>query len=443
MKPVIRIQDLSKLYRLGARKEPYNTLRESITRVSKASMRRLQRFTTLRRRSELDEETPPDSLWALKDVTFDVQPGEVVGIVGRNGAGKSTLLKVLSRITEPTSGRVELRGRVGSLLEVGTGFHTELTGRENVFLNGAILGMTRREIARKFEEIIAFAGVEQFLDTPVKYYSSGMYVRLAFAVAAHLQPEILIVDEVLAVGDMEFQRKCLGKMNDVARSGRTVLFVSHNMPAVQNLCGKAVLMARGRAEMVGDCAPVLARYLASHNGTGQERRSLADHRLANMTPIIQAVNFRGANGQLTDTLPTGSPLTIEIHYDSPVPLREPRFGVSVETLTGERLFFLETLHHMGSIPHLPSRGVARCEVAALPLAPGTYLLSFSCCTPYAPLDQLEHARHIHVQAADFFGTGHLPPAHYGSFLLPASWSFDPEASRLESTSAQQAPVISP
>src|SRR6202011_3565898 len=204
--------------------------------------------------------------WALKDVSLEVKRGEVVGIIGRNGAGKSTLLKILSRITDPTKGRIEIRGRVASLLEVGTGFHQELTGRENIFLNGAILGMTRAEIKRKFDEIVAFAEVEEFLDTPVKRYSSGMYVRLAFAVAAHLDPEILVIDEVLAVGDAEFQKKCLGKMAEVAKGGRTVLFVSHNMGAVTRLCSRAILLSAGRLEMAGDTAAVAGRYMSSDAG---------------------------------------------------------------------------------------------------------------------------------------------------------------------------------
>src|SRR6185436_19287237 len=229
MKPIIRVENLSKQYTIGAKTEPYATLRESIVRAARKPI-------DMVRRNGKAENT---KFWALKDVNFDVMPGEVVGIIGRNGAGKSTLLKVLSRITEPTTGRVELYGRVGSLLEVGTGFHPELTGRENIFMNGAILGMRRRDIARQFDPIVEFAEVEKFIDTPVKRYSSGMYVRLAFAVAAHLEPEILVIDEVLAVGDAAFQKKCLGRMRDVASTGRTVIFVSHNMAAVSSLCTKA------------------------------------------------------------------------------------------------------------------------------------------------------------------------------------------------------------
>jgi len=260
--PAIRVDGLGKRYRLGTR-ERYLSLRDSLSRAANRPMQWLRR--------ETDSASKPESFWALKDVTFEVGHGEVVGIIGRNGAGKSTLLKILSRITEPTAGQVELYGRVGSLLEVGTGFHPELTGRENIYLNGAILGMKREEIARKFDEIVAFAGVEKFLDTAVKHFSSGMYMRLAFAVAAHLEPEILVVDEVLAVGDAEFQKKCLNKMEETGRSGRTVLFVSHNMPSITRLCGRCILLDEGAVRRDGPSAEVAADYLRSGAGTSAFR----------------------------------------------------------------------------------------------------------------------------------------------------------------------------
>jgi homopolymeric O-antigen transport system ATP-binding protein len=254
MKPVITVEHLSKRYRIGA-STGHVSLRDSLAATMRAPLRKFQR------RGEAENGT----VWALKDVNFAVAPGEVIGIIGRNGAGKSTLLKILSRITKPTKGRIALNGRVGSLLEVGTGFHSELTGRENVFLNGAILGMTRREIESKFDEIVAFAETEKFLDTPVKHYSSGMTVRLAFAVAAHLDPEILIIDEVLAVGDIAFQKKCLGKMNEVATAGRTVLFVSHDLTAVNSLCERAILLHEGSIIREGPTREVSAYYLDSAN----------------------------------------------------------------------------------------------------------------------------------------------------------------------------------
>jgi lipopolysaccharide transport system ATP-binding protein len=254
----IRIENLGKRYRIGAAQARYKTLRETLSGAAAAPLRRLRSLA----RGQ-PSEGARNTIWALRDLSFEIKRGEVVGIIGRNGAGKSTLLKVLSRITEPTEGYAELRGRVGTLLEVGTGFHPELTGRENIYLNGAILGMKRTETERKFDEIVAFAEVERFIDTPVKHYSSGMYLRLAFAVAAHLDPEILVVDEVLAVGDAQFQKKCLGKMEDVARQGRTVLFVSHNMAAVRSLCSQAILLKNGRREIAGSTDVVISHYLAS------------------------------------------------------------------------------------------------------------------------------------------------------------------------------------
>lgn len=256
MKPIIRVENLGKQYQLGGQKASYVTLRDSIVSALRKS------------RKSAEDIVNPTKFWALKDVSFDIKPGEVVGIIGRNGAGKSTLLKILSRIVEPTEGRIELYGRIASLLEVGTGFHGELSGRENIFLNGAILGMKRGEIEKKFDEIVAFAEVEKFLDTPVKRYSSGMYVRLAFAVAAHLEPEILVVDEVLAVGDAEFQKKCLGKMNEVSKVGRTVLFVSHQMGMLAQLCDSCILLERGALVMQDSTEKVINTYLNSQSSDG-------------------------------------------------------------------------------------------------------------------------------------------------------------------------------
>ena len=251
MQPIIRVQGLGKQYQIGGPTAPYSTLRETIMDLARKPVRALRRNGNA------------SSIWALRDIDFEIEPGEIVGIIGRNGAGKSTLLKILSRITEPTIGRAELYGRVGSLLEVGTGFHPELTGRENIYLNGSILGMTRLEIESKFDEIVAFSEIEKFLDTPVKRYSSGMYVRLAFAVAAHLQPEILIVDEVLAVGDYAFQQKCLNKMQDVSTGGRTVLFVSHNMGAISRLCQRCIVLDQGRIVASGPTAAAVQTYMTS------------------------------------------------------------------------------------------------------------------------------------------------------------------------------------
>jgi lipopolysaccharide transport system ATP-binding protein len=254
MKPIISVEKLGKQYRLGASRAPYSSLRESLMETVRSPFKLLRR----------DGQSEKEMVWALKDISFEVRPGEVVGIIGRNGAGKSTLLKILSRITEPTTGRIELYGRIASLLEVGTGFHPELTGRENIYLNGAILGMRREEITRKFDEIVAFAEIEKFLDTPVKHYSSGMYMRLAFAVAAHLEPEILVIDEVLAVGDIEFQKKCLGKMDEVSKTGRTILFVSHQMGTIAQLCQRTILLQQGSIVM-NDRTNLVVEYYVNQN----------------------------------------------------------------------------------------------------------------------------------------------------------------------------------
>ncbi|MGH9901699.1 MAG: ABC transporter ATP-binding protein, partial [Pyrinomonadaceae bacterium] len=290
MPPIIKVENLGKQYRIGAARAHYATLRDSLMGAVRAPLQRWQRGG---RRAA-------DTFWAVKDINFEINQGEVVGIIGRNGAGKSTLLKILSRIVEPTTGGVDLYGRVGSLLEVGTGFHPELTGRENIFLNGAILGMRKAEIERKFDEIVAFAEVEKFIDTPVKYYSSGMYVRLAFAVAAHLEPEILIVDEVLAVGDAAFQKKCLGKMSDVAKRGRTVLFVSHNMVAVRALCGRALRLHEGCLAEDGPAAQVVSRYLGSGR-ISQAEVVWADPKRAPGNEVfrIRSVRLRDVNGAIT------------------------------------------------------------------------------------------------------------------------------------------------
>ena len=305
MKPIIRVLNVGKQYRIGARREVNTNLREVLAESIRAPLKRLR-----------NGKNPASTIWALRDVNFEVQPGEVLGIIGRNGAGKSTLLKILSRITEPTTGRVELYGRVGSLLEVGTGFHPELTGKENIFLNGAILGMKRTEIAHKFDEIVAFAEIDKFLDTPVKHYSSGMYMRLAFAVAAHLEPEILLIDEVLAVGDAEFQAKCLGKMGAVAREGRTVLFVSHNLAAITRLCPRSIFLAEGRVVCDGPSHEVTSAYLTSRHGTTAER-VWPDLATAPGNDIVRlnAVRVRTEHGPVTDALDIRKPVRLELDYE--------------------------------------------------------------------------------------------------------------------------------
>lgn len=305
MPPIITVENVGKRYRLGRSQASYSTLRETLVGALRAPLRKF--------RADND---PASFVWAIEDVSFTVNPGEIVGIIGRNGAGKSTLLKMLSRITEPTKGRIRLYGRVGSLLEVGTGFHAELTGRENIFLNGAILGMARNEIVRNFDEIVNFAEVDKFIDTPVKHYSSGMYLRLAFAVAAHLEPEILLVDEVLAVGDARFQRKCLDKMQDVAQLGRTVLFVSHNMPAITRLCPRTILLDNGRVLRDGPSHQVVSVYLKSGLGTTAAREWTSSSTApGNDIVRLCAVRVRNQAGEVSDALDIRQPLQIETEYD--------------------------------------------------------------------------------------------------------------------------------
>lgn len=309
MKPAIRVENLSKQYRISAAREKYYTLRESLMAAAAAPWQRLGRLWRKPR------DTQDDTIWALKDVSCEIQRGEAIGIIGRNGAGKSTLLKILSRITEPTSGRAEVRGRVGSLLEIGAGFHLELTGRENIYLKGVIMGMTRKEVARKFDEIVAFSGIEAFLDTPMKRYSSGMYMRLAFAVAAHLEAEILIADEVLAVGDAAFQKKSLGKMDEVAHQGKTVLFVSHNLTAVQALCPRSICLHEGRVIDDGPTSQVVGHYLTSITAVAPERRWDDPAKApGNDSVRLHRASIRPARGSPAEVLAINTPLELTFEY---------------------------------------------------------------------------------------------------------------------------------
>ena len=400
--PAIKVESVGKLYRLDRVNIGAKSFRDLLTNLASAPVRRFRNL-----RGQQTSET--EDFWALKGVSFEVQPGDVVGIVGRNGAGKSTLLKILSRIVEPTVGKITMRGRVASLLEVGTGFHPELTGRENIFLNGSILGMKRQEIKARFDAIVDFAEIEQFLDTPVKRYSSGMYVRLAFAVAAHLDPEILIVDEVLAVGDAEFQKKCLGKIKEVsAGAGRTVLFVSHNMAAVRGLCTRGVLLRKGRVELVDSADAVVnayARSTAEAVAATVEIKRPADHRIW-MTRASLLVD-----GEASSDAPMGSKLSIVVDFQSSVPLKHPRLAFVLQSLGGEKLL-------NGSNRYQPSpqyadpvsAGRIVCELDAPPLLPGRYVISLSLGdTSFDAHDELE-VLGFEVTEKDLWGLGQIPPA---------------------------------
>ncbi len=366
----IRAERLGKLYELGAKLERRLTLREHLNRLAVSPYHRLK--AVLRGDSA---HVGGEKFWALRDVSLSVSPGEVVGIIGRNGAGKSTLLKILARITEPTNGRAEIRGRVGSLLEVGTGFHSELTGRENVFLNGVILGMTRAEIASQLDQIVAFAEVERFFDTQVKHYSSGMSMRLAFAVAAHLQPEILLVDEVLAVGDAVFQRKCLGKMSDVAQQGRAILFVSHNLEAVQRLCDRCIWLEGGQLRMDGNPETVIRAYLeddavldSSYKG---ERRAGPDQPI-----VLTEAAIVDAHNKPCDAICSGEPFGLRLRWDVARTVMGATFVVQVRD-ANERLIFSANSHG-SDLDVMPGTMTTVCNVRENVLRPGDYSITVSC-----------------------------------------------------------------
>jgi lipopolysaccharide transport system ATP-binding protein len=403
----IRASGLSKAYTLGQLPGGYGMLRDALT----------HRIKTLARREQ------EEVFWALQDIGLEVKRGETFGIIGHNGAGKSTLLKILARITPPTQGEADLNGRVGALLEVGTGFHPELTGRENVFLNGAILNMKRTEIERKFDEIVEFADIGRFIDTPVKRYSSGMQLRLAFSVAAHLEPEILIIDEVLSVGDLAFQQRCIGRMEEVSREGRTVLFVSHNLTAVSNLCSRAMLLVNGRAATVGKSHEVIADY-AKHVGTRagtplidrEDRRGTGELRFTE-------ISFR-SGGNPTDSPITGEDLDIELRYrtEERRPLRNVSFGVLVLTHLNELMLHLSSPVVGTLLDEIPGEGFARCTVPRCPLPAGQYRMHIWAEIGDQPVDWVEFACELTVIQGDFFGSGRVPPPTHRTVLVDHDWT---------------------
>ena len=415
MEPAIRVEDLGKLYRVTQRGEraAYTTLRESLTRAAGAPFRWA--------RQGFAPPDPAEDFWALKGVNFEVQPGEVVGIIGRNGAGKSTLLKILSRITKPTTGRVTLNGRVGSLLEVGTGFHPELTGRENVYLNGSILGMARREIAAKFDEIVAFAEVERFLDTPVKRYSSGMYVRLAFAVAAHLEPEILIVDEVLAVGDAAFQQKCLGKMSDLASCGRTILFVSHQMSAVQSLCSHAVLMERGRVRGFGPKTRIIADYIDSGSeasAVGEWIGLDSDQRSSRERAWFTGVRYGNEVAEASHRLFPEGPANFDVRVFSADSIKPVYIALNLYDRYDTCLIGSNSGRCRIPLYLLPGENIFRFHIESLHLNSGTFRVELWMADGKVVLDTVRNAANVTVSeyvipnSRFAFGIDGLVPNHF-------------------------------
>jgi len=419
MSMVISVENLSKKYIIGHQKqERYTTLRDVLANGAKRLTNKLAHPFAAQANDTTHEE-----FWALREVSFEIQQGDRVGIIGRNGAGKSTLLKILSRITEPTSGRISIKGRVASLLEVGTGFHPELTGRENIFLNGAILGMSKAEIRKKFDEIVAFAEVEKFLDTPVKRYSSGMYVRLAFAVAAHLEPEILIVDEVLAVGDAQFQKKCLGKMEEVGNEGRTVLFVSHQMAAIQNLCQTGIVLNKGCVNYVGTQLEAVSKYLSLDQDCTDSLISRSDRRGTQGMRIV-SITFVDAAGREIKSAVSGQELGIRLHFERSSVSDYPRIiaGIAVKTDLGVPVFVQHNRLGGHQFGPLPSQGYFEFRIQRLPLPPAAYRITYSLINDGTYIDSLSDAAELVVSEGDFFGSGEVPPISHGLCLVDGKWT---------------------
>ncbi len=403
----IRVENLGKMYRIGRVQQRHDTLRDALAAG----------LSSLRAGAPSEEET----IWALKDVSFEVKRGEVLGVIGRNGAGKSTLLRTLSRITEPTTGRAEIYGRVGSLLEVGTGFHPELSGRENIYLNGAILGMRRSEINRGFDEIVAFSEIDKFLDTPVKHYSSGMYVRLAFAVAAHLDPEILLIDEVLAVGDAAFQRKCVGKMEDISHEGKTVLFVSHNMAAVQSLCTRGLFLRQGAIAADGSVSDAVNAYLRSMEAAAElglsplkERGGLGGVRLTDVRIC-------------SDNRPAGFPLETGHSVAFSFQVSSPRPGLScsftIYDSHGQAIANMDSSRQSDADRRTdPKSGLFVCQVDELPLLPGRYRINVAIAADGVLEDHVEAAAFFDVQASLVNGRAVLASGSYGTVFIAHRWT---------------------
>ena len=421
--PAIIVENLCKAYRIGLKKEIHNTFVGAATswlRAPLGNLRRLRRLNTFRKEGEWGGEE--DIIWALKEVSFEVPEGEVLGIIGPNGAGKSTLLKILSRITEPTSGRAVINGRVASLLEVGTGFHPELTGRENVYLNGTILGMRKREIDLKFDQIVEFSGISKFIETPIKRYSSGMKVRLAFSVSAHLDAEILIIDEVLAVGDAEFRQKCTEKMREVAGKGRTVLFVSHNLASVQNLCGNGLLMKDGRIEHFGTSESVITSYLEGLATLSQTPLTHRMDRPGNGAARLLDLLFYGTEGKQRATFATAERIRIHVEYEVKVEPSSLHIVIHGTDIQGNRILRLDT--RAAAVSVSKQVGVQRiaCEIPKLPLKPGKYILGVAILADNKIADGVRGAGALTITEGDFFGTGVvLPSRNLPTILVEHHW----------------------
>lgn len=419
------MSNIGKKYRLGERNN-YRTMRDSISKFTTQIFRNMGSLSNgnynLPRLRKKQYETA-SYIWSLKNITFNVDRGEIIGIIGSNGAGKSTLLKLITGITMPDEGRIEIHGRIASLLEVGTGFHFELTGRENIYLNGAILGMKKREIDKKFNEIVEFSEVEQFIDTPVKYYSSGMRVRLGFSVAAHLEPENLLIDEVLAVGDAAFQKKCLGKLNNVAtHQGRTVLFVSHDMAAILSLCPRAILLANGQIIDDSSTDNVVQKYMQTMAMSAETPLDLRTDRSGDQSVLIESLRIE--NNNQAEAIKSGCKLRITIKYRSINQIRYPRLILRIfDYKTRSALVYLDTDAVNGLPELLPSSGIITCVSEKLNLTPGRCSVDIEFKKGSITADKVEFAGYFDIEASDVFGTGKIPTRAQASFLLESKWSF--------------------
>lgn len=424
----IQVENLSKSYRIGSTPNgnvyaDYQSLRDVVTTAMRLPLQRVQRWWG----GQVPRTQPVNLLWALKALSFEVRRGEVIGIIGRNGAGKSTLLKILARITEPTAGEATIYGRVGSLLEVGTGFHPELTGRENVFLNGAILGMNRAEILRKFDEIVAFAEIEPFLDTPVKHYSSGMYMRLAFAVAAHLEPEILLVDEVLAVGDAQFQKKCLGKMGHIAHEGRTVFFVSHNMTAISALCQRVLYLKDGQLQTDAGSETAILQYMADGEERVQTPLAQRADRTGSGDVYVTGIRCLDAKTHIPlTTVASGQAVYLEVSYAAAPTYRKPINDLMINLdfrthLDHYILSFNSRMANRAFQEQLPATGQLYCYVERFPLMPGHFWGTSTLHISGIIADRLLHAFTFDVEEGDFFGTGIAYHWNQHSVYVPHHW----------------------
>jgi lipopolysaccharide transport system ATP-binding protein len=419
----IKVEGLSKRYRIGAQQLGYKTLKEKLTQTAATPFRALKSLAGRNgHNSSNRHKSKAEMIWALKDVSFEIKRGEVVGVIGRNGAGKSTLLKILSRITEPTEGYADITGRIASLLEVGTGFQPELTGRENIFLNGSILGMKRAEIIKRFDEIVAFAEVEKFIDTPVKHYSSGMYVRLAFGVAAHLDPEILLVDEVLAVGDVDFQKKCVGSMQSVADSGRTVLLVSHNVALIESLCHRVILLEEGQISSNGPTAEVISDYLSKFQLGASE--DLTDHprKGSKSTAWFSSIQILDNQGQSCREFRAGDELAIKLRVAVESPILQPWIGIRFRTPTDQLICHIANREAGYQLPAISSASEIQCQVSSLNLLPGRYIVDLVLADMLnRHYDQISGAAYFDVREADVWQSGMPMNQAYGLVFFPSQW----------------------